>query len=43
MSNYQRVAYEDACDDLKSVYEDVQIRMGSKELPNWLTYLGEVP
>jgi alkylhydroperoxidase family enzyme len=43
MSNYHKIDFHDACDELRSVYQDVQHSMGTQELPNWLTYMGEMP
>ena len=43
MSNYQKIEFHDACDDLQPVCFAIQHSMGSKELSNWLTYMGEMP
>ena len=43
MSNYQPVNFEQAPDELKSVYQDICITMGLDKPPTWATYLGKAP
>ncbi|MBT0586223.1 carboxymuconolactone decarboxylase family protein [Alteromonas oceanisediminis] len=43
MSNYACVNYEHASDELRAIYDEVRDTMGDRELPNWLTYMGEMP
>lgn len=43
MSNFQSISYEDASDELKSIYDEIRDALGSHKLPNWLTYMGEMP
>ena len=43
MSNYKPVSYEKADQTTRAIYDDVMSVLGETELPNWLTYMGEMP
>ena len=43
MSNYQSIGYEDASDELRLIYDEIREAIGETELPNWITYMGEMP
>jgi len=43
MSNFQPISYESATGDLKAIYDEIRASTGKDELPNWLTYMGELP
>ena len=43
MTNYCAVDYDQASPQLKAVYDEYTETTGNVKLPNWLTYLGEMP